>query len=416
LFASDYTDKSGCKEKNPPSKLAGIRLYPGNPCPAFSPTSKSMNLTHLTHIAPEYIRSIAPYQPGKPISDVARELGMSEADIIKLASNENPLGPSPKALEAIKKALNYLALYPDGGGFALKDVICRKFGVRPEQVILGNGSNDILELAARTFLTAGTSAVFSQHAFMVYPLATQAVGATGIEVAAKDFGNDLNSMLAAIRIDTRMIFLANPNNPTGTFVTAEALHAFLKRVPANVLVVLDEAYTEYLDAKLAYNSVPWLKEFPNLIVSRTLSKAYGLAGLRVGFGLAGEGLIALMNRVRQPLNVNHLAMVAATAALDDDEFIERSRKVNADGIAYLGAELSRRGIAVIPPYGNFITFKIGHDELDANAVFHALLKQGVIVRPIAGYGMPDWLRVTIGTRAQNERFLAALDHAMRKAA
>ena len=375
----------------------------------------SITKMNLNNLAPEYIRSIAPYQPGKPISEVARELGLAEEDIIKLASNENPLGPSPKALEAIKKALNDLALYPDGGGFSLKEAICRKFGVKPEQIILGNGSNDVLELAARTFLTVGTFAIYSQHAFAVYPLATQAVGATGIEVAAKEFGNDLDAMLAAIRHNgnnTRMVFLANPNNPTGTFVAADALHAFLTRVPANVLVVLDEAYTEYLDAKHAYDSVAWLKEFPNLIISRTLSKAYGLAGLRVGFGLAGEGLIALMNRVRQPFNVNHLAMVAATAALADDEFIARSRKVNADGLVFLGAELSRRGITVIPPYGNFITFKIGN----ANTVFQALLKQGVIVRPIAGYGLPDWLRVTIGTHAQNERFLAALDQATQKAA
>ena len=366
----------------------------------------------LTDLAPEYIRSIAPYQPGKPISDVARELGLAEADIIKLASNENPLGPSPKALEAIKKALNDLALYPDGGGFALKAVICRKFGLKAEQIILGNGSNDVLELAARTFLTAGTSAVYSQHAFAVYPLATQAVGATGIEVAAKEFGNNLDAMLSAMRVDTRMVFLANPNNPTGTFVDAGALHAFLKRVPENVLVVLDEAYTEYLDAEHAYNSVPWLNEFANLIISRTLSKAYGLAGLRVGFGFASPEIIALMNRVRQPFNVNHLAMVAATAALDDDEFIARSRKVNAEGLAFLGSEFSRRGITFIPPYGNFITFKIGN----ANVVFQALLKRGVIVRTIAGYGMPDWLRVTIGSHAQNERFLAALDQATRKAA
>ena len=362
-------------------------------------------------LAPEYIRCIAPYQPGKPISDVARELGLAEEDIIKLASNENPLGPSPRALEAIRRALGDLALYPDGGGFALKAVICRKFAVKPEQIILGNGSNDVLELAARTFLTAGTSAVYSQHAFAVYPLATQAVGATGIEVAAKEFGNDLDAMLAAIRIDTRIVFLANPNNPTGTFVGADVLHAFLKRVPENVLVVLDEAYTEYLDPIHAYRSVPWLNEFPNLIISRTLSKAYGLAGLRVGFGLGGADLIALMNRVRQPFNVNHLAMVAAAAALDDDEFIARSRKANAEGLAFLGRELSGRGITFIPPYGNFITFRTG----DANKVFQALLKQGVIVRPIAGYGMPDWLRVTIGTRAQNERFLAALDQATRKA-
>jgi len=381
-------------------------------------------------LAPDYIRSIAPYQPGKPISDVARELGLAEEDIIKLASNENPLGASPKALAAIEKALGDLALYPDGGGFALKEVICRKYGVKPEQVILGNGSNDILELAARTFLTSATSAIYSQHAFAVYPLATQAVGATGIEVAAKDFGNDLEAMLAAIRGhddkdghgeksghgekagSTRMIFLANPNNPTGTFVAAHELHAFLQRVPADVLVVLDEAYTEYLDAAQAYNSVPWLAEFPNLIISRTLSKAYGLAGLRVGFGFASPDIIALMNRVRQPFNVNHLAMVAATAALEDDEFIARSRKVNAEGIAFLSAELKKRGITVIPPFGNFITFKIA----GAGSVFQALLKQGVIVRPIAGYGLPDWLRVTIGTREQNERFLSALDRVSLKAA
>ncbi len=356
-------------------------------------------------LAPEYIRSIAPYQPGKPISDVARELGLAEADIIKLASNENPLGPSPKALAAIKQALNDLALYPDGGGFALKEVICRKFGVKPEQIILGNGSNDVLELAARTFLAPGTSVVYSQHAFAVYPLATQAVGATGIEVAAKRFGNDLDAMLAAIHNNTRMLFLANPTNPTGTFVEAGALHAFLTRVPANVLVVLDEAYTEYLDSTRAYNSIPWLSEFPNLIVSRTLSKAYGLAGLRVGFGLASPEIIALMNRVRQPFNVNHLAMVAAAAALEDDEFIAECRKVNADGIAFLSAALKARGLEIITPFGNFITFKID----DAAGVYRALLKSGVIVRPIAGYGMPDWLRVTIGTRAQNERFVAALD-------
>ncbi len=356
-------------------------------------------------LAPEYIRSIAPYQPGKPISDVARELGLAEADIIKLASNENPLGPSPKALAAIKRALVDLALYPDGGGFALKEVICRKFGVKPEQIILGNGSNDVLELAARTFLAPGTSAVYSQHAFAVYPLATQAVGATGIEVAAKQFGNNLDAMLAAILDNTRMLFLANPNNPTGTFVEAVALHAFLARVPANVLVVLDEAYTEYLDSKHAYNSIPWLEKFPNLIVSRTLSKAYGLAGLRVGFGLASPEIIALMNRVRQPFNVNHLAMVAAAAALEDDEFIAESRKVNADGIAFLTAAFKARELEIIAPFGNFITFKIN----DAAGVYLALLKSGVIVRPIAGYGMPDWLRVTIGTRSQNERFVAALD-------
>ncbi len=363
----------------------------------------------LTTLAPANIRGIAPYAPGKPISDVARELGMAEGDIIKLASNENPLGPSPKAIAAIQSALCDLALYPDGGGFALKAAICKRFGVTPAQVILGNGSNDVLELAARTFLQRGDSAIYSQHAFAVYPLATQAVGATGIEVPARDFGNDLEGMLAAIRPDTKLLFLANPNNPTGTFVPAVALHAFLKRVPSRVLVLLDEAYGEYLSGTDAYDSASWLAEFPNLIVSRSMSKAYGLAGLRVGYGFAAPELIDLMNRVRQPFNVNHLAMVAAVAALSDDAFIEKSRALNAAGLDFLRAEFSRRNIDFLPAYGNFITFKVGGA---AGRVFDLLLKQGVIVRPIAGYGLPAYLRVTIGTNAQNERFLAALDCAL----
>ena len=362
---------------------------------------------NLSDLAPDYIRSIAAYQPGKPISDVARELGMNEAEIIKLASNENPLGASPKAIAAIQSALGELALYPDGGGFALKAAISKKYAVLPEQIILGNGSNDILELAARTFMRAGDSAIYSQHAFAVYPLATQAVGATGIEVPAKEFGNDLDAMLTAIRADTKMIFLANPNNPTGTFISGAALYSFIKRVPPKVLVVLDEAYGEYLGDADVYDSVPWLAEFPNVIISHTLSKAYGLAGLRIGFGLAHPQLIDLMNRVRQPFNVNHLAMVAAVAALGDDEFIRESRRVNAIGLALLEAELAKRNLDTIPAFGNFITFKIEN----AKRVFDSLLRQGVIVRPIAGYGLPGYLRVTIGTEAQNLRFLAALDKA-----
>ena len=370
-------------------------------------TIPSTSLHPLAALAPDYIRSIAAYQPGKPISDVARELGMNEADIVKLASNENPLGASPKALAAIKSALGDLAMYPDGGGFALKAAIAKKYSVLPEQIILGNGSNDVLELAARTFMKTGDSAVYSQHAFAVYPLATQAVGATGIEVGAKNFGNDLDAMLKAIRADTKMIFLANPNNPTGTFIPGSELRAFVQKVPPKVLVVLDEAYGEYLSDADVYDSVPWLAEFPNVIISHTLSKAYGLAGLRIGFGLAHPQLIDLMNRVRQPFNVNHLAMVAAVAALNDDEFIEESRRVNREGLALLRAEFAKRKLATIPAYGNFITFKIDN----AKRVFEALLKQGVIVRPIAGYGLPDYLRVTIGTEAQNRRFLAALDSA-----
>ena len=359
----------------------------------------------LAKLAPDYIRSIAAYQPGKPISDVARELGMRETDIVKLASNENPLGASPKAIAAIRAALGELAMYPDGGGFALKAAISKKYDVSPEQIILGNGSNDILELAARTFMKAGDSAVYAQHAFAVYPLATQAVGAQGIEVAAKNFGNDLDAMLGAIRADTKMIFLANPNNPTGTFIPGPELCAFVKKVPQNVLVVLDEAYGEYLKDADVYDSVPWLAEFPNVIVSHTLSKAYGLAGLRIGFGLAHPQLIDLMNRVRQPFNVNHLAMVAAVAALGDEAFIAESRRVNDAGLSLLKIEFAKRDLETIPAFGNFITFKVENTK----RVFEALLRQGVIVRPIAGYGLPDYLRVTVGTEAQNRRFLAALD-------
>ena len=373
-------------------------------------TTSTISPEVLATLAPEYIRLIAAYQPGKPISDVARELGMQEADIVKLASNENPLGASPKALAAIQSSLGELAMYPDGGGFALKAAISKKYSVSPEQIILGNGSNDILELAARTFMRAGDSAVYSQHAFAVYPLATQAVGAAGIEVKAKNFGNDLDAMLTAIRADTKMIFLANPNNPTGTFIPGSLLHAFLQRVPQRVLVVLDEAYGEYLKDADVYDSVPWLAEFSNVIISHTLSKAYGLAGLRIGFGLAHPQLIDLMNRVRQPFNVNHLAMVAAVAALDDDAFIRESRRVNDAGLSLLTTELAKRNLETIPAFGNFITFKIPN----ARRVFESLLTQGVIVRPIAGYGLPDYLRVTVGTEAQNRRFLAALDVAQAK--
>jgi histidinol-phosphate aminotransferase len=361
----------------------------------------------LSALAPDYIRAISPYQGGKPISDVARELGMSEADIVKLASNENPLGASPRAVEAIRRALNDLALYPDGGGISLKAAITKKFGVPANRIVLGNGSNDILELCARTFLRQGDTAVYSQYAFAVYPLATQAVGAEPIAVPAKNFGNDLDAMVKAIRPSTKIVFVANPNNPTGTFIPGDVLKAFVAKVPSNVLVILDEAYGEYLDPKDAYDTTPWLAEFPNLVVSHTLSKAYGLAGLRIGFGFASPEIVDLINRVRQPFNVNHLAMVAAEAALSDDAFIEASRKLNAEGLAQLSAGLTQRGLEFIPSKGNFIAFKIGR----AADVFQRLLMGGVIVRPIASYGLTDYLRVSTGTAAQNQKFLDVLDAA-----
>ncbi len=362
----------------------------------------------LKELAPPNVRAIAPYVPGKPISETARELGLQEADILKMASNESPLGPSPRALEAIRGALAELHYYPDGSGYALKQVLSHKLGVKPENLVLGNGSNDVLELVARAFLTRDDSAVFMQHAFVVYPLAIQALGARGIEVPARDYGTDPDAMAAAVRDDTKIVFLANPNNPTGTFTPWDEIARFVARIPPRVLVVIDEAYGEYLPDALRSPTPGWIARHPNVVVSRTLSKAYGLAGLRVGFGVADPEVAELMNRVRQPFNVNHLAMVAACAALDDEPFIAKSRAVNAAGLKQLEAGFQRLGLAFIPSQGNFITVRVG----DAARVYQSLLRQGVIVRPIAAYGLPEHLRVTVGLPEHNARFLAALERAL----
>jgi len=355
-------------------------------------------------LAPAYVRAIAPYQPGKPISELAREMGINEADIVKLASNENPLGISPKARAAIAGVLDELALYPDGNGFELKTAIAAKLAVDVSGIVLGNGSNDVLELVARAFLSPGTSAVYSQHAFAVYPLVTQATGATGIEAPALNFGHDLATMRAAIRDDTRVVFIANPNNPTGTLLDAAMLHAFLKAVPEQLVVVLDEAYGEFLDAALQAPSVAWLTEFPNLVLTRTFSKAYGLAGLRVGYALAQADVAGMLNRVRQPFNVNSLALTAAAAALNDVAFLAESKQVNDAGMAQLTQGVKAMGLEFIPSFGNFVCVKVG----TAGRVFQELLKRGVIVRPVGNYGMPEYLRVSIGLPEQNGRFLTAL--------
>jgi histidinol-phosphate aminotransferase len=361
-------------------------------------------VTSLCDLAPSYIRSIAPYQPGKPIADLAREMHLDPATIVKLASNENPLGVSPKARMAMEEALEDIARYPDGNSFALRDAVCAKFDVKGEQIVFGNGSNDILELAARAFLTPGTEAIYSQHAFAVYALVTQAVGARGIVVPAKAFGHDLQAMLAAITANTRMIFVANPNNPTGTLLDKTELLAFLDKVPAQVLVVLDEAYDEYLSLALKSESIGWLARFPNLIISRTFSKAYGLAGLRIGFGLGAAEVIDIMNRVRQPFNVNSVAQAAAVASLEDDAFVERSRALNQAGMLQVKRGLEALGLDYIPSFGNFVSFRID----DAAGAYRQLLQQGVIVRPIANYEMPDYLRVSIGLHDENARFLEVM--------
>ncbi len=367
----------------------------------------------ICDLVPSNIHQLAPYVPGKPTSDVARELGMNESDIIKLASNENPSGPSPKALAAMQTALLETHLYPDGSGYALKQAIAQKFNVAQDEIILGNGSNDVLELVARTMLVPGDSAVYSKHAFAVYPLAVKAVGGRGIEVPTADhFATDLPSMLNAIEPSTKIVFIANPNNPTGTFIEPSAVEEFIANVPKNVLVVLDEAYVEYLPPNLQANTFEWVRKYSNLLVSRTLSKAYGLAGMRVGFGIGKPDLIALMNRVRQPFNVNLVAMAGAVAALNDDAYIAQSVRVNTEGMAQLLAGFKALGLSYIPSYGNFVCVKIGEAKHTA-AVNQFLLSKGVIVRPIAGYAMPEYLRISIGLPHENARFLDVLAPALK---
>ena len=358
--------------------------------------------------APEYVRAIAPYVGGKPVDEVARELGLDPANIIKLASNENPRGPSPKALAAIAAAASGITRYPDGNAFALKGALSQRLGVRPEQIVLGNGSNDVLELATHAFLRAGDHAVYSQYAFIVYPLATQARGALGIEVAAKDHAHDLDAMRAAVTPRTRIVFIANPNNPTGTWLTGGAVESFIASLPQDVIVVLDEAYNEFLEPSEQSASIAWLSRFPNLIVSRTFSKAYGLAALRVGYGVMDPALADLMNRVRQPFNVNALAQAAALAALDDTEYVAESRRLNAEGMRELERGLDALSVKYVRSHGNFVLIEVG----DAAAVNAELLRQGVIVRPVGNYDLPRWLRVTVGLPAENARFLAALEQAI----
>ena len=360
----------------------------------------------LCDYAMPYVRAISPYLPGKPITQLAREMGIPVERIVKLASNENPLGISPKAKLAIEKAMASLERYPDD--FELKAAVAEHTGMGRERIVLGNGSNDLLDILARVFLAPGRSAVYAQYAFAVYPLATISAGGEPIAVPALNFGHDLDAMRAAIRPDTRLVWMANPNNPTGTFIPYPVLKAFLHSLPKEVVVVLDEAYNEYIPAAEHVDTTPWVNEFPNLVLTRTFSKIYGLAGLRVGYALASAEVADLMNRIRQPFNCNNLALAAATAALGDHEFLTRSHDSNRVGMAQIVNGVKRLGLDHIPSHGNFVCIKPG----DAAAVNQKLLKQGVIVRPIAGYGLPDWLRVTIGTEAENQRFLEALEMAL----
>ncbi len=352
------------------------------------------------------IGGLTPYQPGKPVEELTRELGIR--DVIKLASNENPRGPGPLVRERLAAAAETLSRYPDGGGFALKAALSAHLDVTPSQLTLGNGSNDVLDLAARIALVPGAEAVVAEHAFVVYRLAVAACGGTLVEVPARRYGADLPAMAAAVTERTAIIFLANPNNPTGTWVSEPELAGFLEAVPERVWVVLDEAYAEYVEEPGYPDGLALQRRHPNLIVTRTFSKIYALAALRIGYSVSSPGVADLMNRARQPFNVNALALAAAEAALADREFVLTSRAMNARGKAFLARGLDALGLDWIPSAGNFLAVAVP----DAAGTYDALLREGVIVRPVAEYGLPGHLRVSVGLPQENERFLAALERVL----
>lgn len=369
----------------------------------------------FTDLAVPAVRQLVPYIPGKPISELEREIGRSS--IVKLASNENPLGPSPRALAAMSAVCEDLHLYPDGGGFSLKAALSKHLSVDAERITLGNGSNDVLDILARTFLSEGVSAVFSEYAFAVYSIITQAVGAKAHIATAHDgsvgprYGHNLGAFLKAIQKDTRVVFIANPNNPTGTFLTRPQLASFLSDVPQHIIVVIDEAYFEYVEDPHYPNALDWIEAYPNLVVSRTFSKAYGLAGLRVGYTVSHPDLAALMNRVRQPFNVNTLALVAAEASLRDETHLDNTVTLNRLGLKTVSEALLARGFDIIPSVGNFVSFDLG---VPSGPIYSALLHAGVIVRPIGNYGLPNHLRVSLGTPDENQLFLEGLDQVVHR--
>jgi histidinol-phosphate aminotransferase len=351
------------------------------------------------------ISSLTPYQPGKPMEELERELGIT--DIIKLASNENPFGPSPKAKAAAQQSLDEVSRYPDGNGFALRQALARHHDVNADCITIGNGSNEILELVARLFLVPGTQSMFSQHAFAVYPIVTQSAGAEAVVVPVQkeSLQVDLYGMLTKLSDRVRVLFLANPNNPTGTWLPADELRTFIEKIPPQVVVVIDEAYFEYVDKPGYASAVDWVDDFPNLVVTRTFSKIYGLAGFRIGYSVSQPELAELFNRVRQPFNTNLPAQAAAVAALSDDEHLSMSRERNLAGMAQLEKAMTDLGLSFIPSAGNFICINF---ERDAMPINDALLKQGIIVRPVANYDLPTYLRVTVGSEAENQRFIDVL--------
>ena len=356
------------------------------------------------------IRQLQPYTPGKPVEELERELGISNA--IKLASNENPLGCSPLVADVLARTDNHIELYPDANAYYLKERLAQKLGVKQNQITIGNGSNDVLDLVARSFLERNTAAIYSQYAFLVYALVTQACGAQAQVADAnrqdslQPYGHDLDAMLALISDNTRVIFIANPNNPTGTWLASTELKSFIDQVPEHIAIVIDEAYFEYVDFEQYPDSLQWLDQYPNLIVTRTFSKIYGIAGLRIGYSVSSPELCDLFNRVRQPFNGNALALAAARVALDDEAFVEQSRRSNHLGLHLMQTWFDKRGIDYIPSAGNFLSVRFGDNS---TRVYQQLLERGIIVRPVGNYNLPDFLRISVGSKPQLEQMFAVLE-------
>jgi len=357
----------------------------------------------IDRFANRFVCDLVAYEPGKPIDETARELGLDPARIVKVASNENPLGPSPLAKAAMRSALDEAHIYPDGGGFRLRTAIAETVGLSRDNVVLGNGSNEIIELLCHTFLNRGTELIAAEHAFVVYKLMATLFGAKYVEVPDPDFIHDLESMADAITADTRLVFIANPNNPTGTMVGQKAIDRFMDRLPEHVIAVFDEAYIEFPDSPP--DTLRYVREGRNACVLRTFSKLHGLAGLRVGYGLAPAHLANLLQKARQPFNVNAIAQAGALAALSDQQHIDHTLKVNREGMAFYLKALEDRGLEFVPSHANFLLIKTG----EGDRVFRDMLKQGVIVRAMSSYKLPEWIRISIGTRQQNERCMEVLD-------
>ena len=350
------------------------------------------------------LQNLPVYQPGRPIEEVARELGLPAADIIKLASNENPLGPSPMALEAMRGALSQLHLYPDGNAFYLKQKLAASLGVEPANLVLGNGSNEVLELVGHALIAPDSEVVVSQYCFAVYPIVTALFGGKLVIVPARAYGHDLPAMARAITPRTRAVFVANPNNPTGTLAAREEVLRFIEEVPAHVLLVMDEAYIEFMEDALDLLPMVRAGTRPNLLLTRTFSKIYGLAGLRLGYGIGHPGVVGTFEKLRQPFNLNSMAQVGAIAALEDSTHVRNARANNAAGLKFFENTGRELGLAIVPSSGNFLLVKVGEGQ----RVFGALQQRGVIVRPMAGYQLPEWIRISVGTPAENERCVAAL--------